>query len=197
MITLFGVITLDVLPGLVIGIVASILVLVFRASRPTFSILGANPSYLGAYEDVRRHPEAQPIEGVLIVRPDGPLFYANAQTLRDTVTEMARSSDRPPHTMIVDLDETDELDITSSEALDKLVDGLAQRDVRLGMAHVHAAALDMMRRSGILEKVGEDRIFPTLVAAVAWARQPGSVVAPGDSPGSRHPGNAAPAAGDP
>ncbi len=171
MITLLGVLTLDVLPGLIIGVVASILLLVFQASRPSFSVLGIDPSVPGAYEDIRRHPEARPISGVMIVRPDGPLFYANAQTLRDTVREMAESSDPRPHTLILDLDETDELDITSSEALGKLLDGLEKRGVRVGIAHVHAGTADMMRRSGMMTTLSPDRIFPNLNLAVAWAER--------------------------
>ena len=170
MITLLGVITLDVLPGLIIGVTASILLLVYRANRPTFSLLGAHPTVPGAYEDVERHPEARPISGVLLIRPDAPLFYANAQALRDAVTETVRSSDRTIHTVIIDVDANDELDITSLEALEKLLDDLAKRNVRLGLAHVHATSADMMRRSGLTVKIGNDRIFPNLGSAVAWVR---------------------------
>jgi SulP family sulfate permease len=169
MITLLGVIILDVLPGLVIGVILSILVLVYRASRPTFSVLGANPDTPGAYEDIERHPGAQPTPGVLIIRPDAPLFYANAQPFRDTVTEQVRSSPEPVHTLILDLDANDGLDITSSEALGKLLDELGDQHVRVGLAHVHATTADMMQRSGVLEKVGAGHTFPTLATAMTWA----------------------------
>jgi high affinity sulfate transporter 1 len=169
MITLLGVITLDVLPGLVIGVTASIVLHLYRASQASFSVLGVEPNVPGAYEDVKRHPEARPIPGVLILRPDGRLYYANAQGLRDTVTETVRTWDRPLHSVILDLDANDDLDITSTEALEKVMDRLAKRDVRLGLAHVHAPAEDMLRRSGLLEELGADRIFPNLDVAVAWA----------------------------
>jgi sulfate permease, SulP family len=172
MITLLGVVVLDVLPGLVIGVILSILVLVYRASRPTFSVLGADPDMPGAYEDIKRHPGAQPAPGVLIIRPDAPLFYANAQPFRDTVAEQVRSSPDAVHTMILDLDANDGLDITSSEALEKLLDQLGDQHVRVGLAHVHATTAEMMRRSGILEKVSSDRIFPNLETAVTWASTP-------------------------
>jgi sulfate permease, SulP family len=169
MITLLGVIVLDVLPGLVIGVILSILVLVYRASRPTFSVLGANPDTPGAYEDIERHPGARPTPGVLIIRPDAPLFYANAQPFRDTVTEQVRSSPEPVHTLILDLDANDGLDITSSEALGKLLDQLGDQHVRVGLAHVHATTAEMMQRSGVLEKVGAGRTFPNLATAMTWA----------------------------
>jgi sulfate permease, SulP family len=176
MITLLGVITLDVLPGLVIGVTASIVLHLYRASQASFSVLGVDPNVPGAYQDVKRHPDARPIPGVLILRPDGRLFYANAQELRDTVTETVQSWDRPLHSVILDLDANDELDITSTDALEKVMDRLAKEDVRLGLVHVHAPAEDMLRRSGLLEKLGADRIFPNLDVAVAWA---GGVDAPG------------------
>ena len=169
MITLLGVIILDVLPGLVIGVILSILVLVYRASRPTFSVLGADPDTPGGYEDIQRHPGAQPTPGVLIIRPDAPLFYANAQPFRDTVTEQVRSSPEPVHTLILDLDANDGLDITSSEALGKLLDQLGDQHVRVGLAHVHATTAEMMQRSGVLEKVGAGHIFPNLATAMTWA----------------------------
>jgi sulfate permease, SulP family len=174
MVTLLGVITLDVLPGLVIGVTASILLLVYRASRPRFSVMGSDPLLPGAYEDVERHPNARPIPGVLVVRPDMPLFYANAQALRDTVTEMVRRSRPPVHTLILDLDANDDLDITTSEALGKLIRELGNRQVQVALAHVHATAAEMLQRSGIMATVGADRIFPNLAAAVAWAATPGA-----------------------
>jgi sulfate permease, SulP family len=169
MITLLGVITLDVLPGLIIGVVASILLLVYRASRPEFSVMGSNPHTPGAYEDINRHPNAKPIPGVLIIRPDAPLFYANSQSLRDTVTEMVTSSKETIGTLILDLDANDQLDITSTEALAKLIEELARRDVRVALAHVHATTADMIRRSAVDGKPGPDRIFPNLDTAVTWA----------------------------
>jgi SulP family sulfate permease len=169
MVTLLGVITLDVLPGLIIGVVTSILLLVYRASRPRFSVMGADPDVPGAYEDIRRHPGARPIPGMLIVRPDAPLFYANSQSLRDTVTEMIRSSNGTIHTVILDLDANDELDITSTEALAKLIAELADHHVLVALAHVHATTADMIRRSATEGKPGADQTFPNLDSAVAWA----------------------------
>jgi len=166
MITLLGVIVLDVLPGLLIGVVLSILVLAFMASRPVFSLLGTDPEVPGGYEDIKRHDDAQPVPDVLIIRPDAPLFYANAQPLRDTVTELVSSANPPVHTVILDLDANDNLDITSSEAVEKLAAVLRRQHVRLALAHLHAPAKDMLSH---FELAGYP-VFPTLESAVSWAR---------------------------
>jgi MFS superfamily sulfate permease-like transporter len=170
MITLAGVITLDVLPGLLIGVVLSLLVLAYRVSRPAFSVLGASPDVPGAYEDLARHADARALPGVLIVRPDAPLFYANAQPLRDAVRDLLDSSAGPVRTLILDLDASNYLDVTSAEALGAIAAELKAERVRLGLAHLHASAADLLRRSGAIAEDGGCAVFPTLDAAVRWTR---------------------------
>ena len=173
MITLAGVITLDVLPGLVIGVVLSLLILDYLASRPRFSVLGADAEVPGAYVDIRRHPRARLLPGVLVVRPDAPLFYANAQPLRDAVRRLMRSS-APVRALVLDLDATDELDVTSAEALLAIAAELRARHVGLALAHLHATVADLLRRADD-GRADDGRVddgwqaFPSLDAAVRWA----------------------------
>jgi SulP family sulfate permease len=168
--TLAAVVTLDVLPALVIGVVASILLLVYRASRPYLSVLGALPDTPGAYADIRRHPRARAVPGVLIVRPDAPLFYANAQAVQDNVRTLAAKPPTQVHTVLLDLDGNDELDITSVEALTKLALALERTDTRLGLVHLHGPARDIATRAGLLDHIPVERIHPTIETAIAWAR---------------------------
>lgn len=76
--TFLGVITIDVLPGLVIGVTAMLLLVIYRASRPHIGSLGRVPGVPGACGDVHRHPDYEPIPGLLVLRLESPLFYANA-----------------------------------------------------------------------------------------------------------------------
>jgi MFS superfamily sulfate permease-like transporter len=73
------------------------------------------------------------------------------------------------HTVILDLDANDDLDITSSEVLEKLAAALGRQHVRLALAYVHAPVQDMLSH---FEPAGEGgwRVFPTLESAVSWAR---------------------------
>jgi sulfate permease, SulP family len=170
MATLVAVITLDVLPALIIGIVFSLALLIYRASRPKVSVLGAYPDNPATFEDVERHPEAAPVPGVLVVRPDAPLFYANAQGIRDTVEADVFEADEAVNAVIFDLDANDEIDITSAEQLEKLAEGLHDKGVAFAFAHLHKPVEDMARATGLLEKVGTDHVFPTVASAVQWAK---------------------------
>jgi high affinity sulfate transporter 1 len=73
MVALFGVLTTDVLTGLLIAVFLSLFMILFRASRPYLAILGKVPGQPATYGDVARHPENQRIPGLLIVRLAAPL----------------------------------------------------------------------------------------------------------------------------
>jgi len=179
MLTLLAVIVLDVLPALILGVVVALLLLIYRASRPRISMLGADPAAEGVFLDVRRHPGVQSVPGELIIRPDAPLFYANAELVRDAIEQDIGSATSPVHAVVLVLDGNDDLDITSTEQLGKLADNLQARNIALGLVHVHGPVLQMAERSGLLAKVGADHVFPTVPTAAAWARSVADAAARG------------------
>ncbi|HSC73511.1 MAG TPA: SulP family inorganic anion transporter, partial [Gaiellaceae bacterium] len=79
--TFAGVVLVDVLPGMIIGLVASLLLVIYRSSQAHLSVLGRQPGVPGKYADLARHPEAVPVPGLLIIRFDAPIYYANALTV--------------------------------------------------------------------------------------------------------------------
>jgi SulP family sulfate permease len=170
LITLVGVITVDVLPALVIGVVLSIILFIGRASRPKVSVLGQDPATPGAYRDVDRHPDVQPIDGVLVMRPNAPLFYANAQAARDAIDAAVAMTDPRPTVVVLDLDDNDSLDITTSEHLGKLDHELATNDIQLCFVHLHVPAERFAKETGLLASIGPEHVFTTIDAAVEWAR---------------------------
>jgi len=121
-----------------------------------------------------RRPQASPRYragvGVLIVRPDAPVFYANAELVRDAIEQAVVSPAEPARAVVLVLDGNDEIDITTAEQLGKLAGGLRARNVPLGLARVHGPALEMAERSGLPATVGADHVFPATPAAAAWAR---------------------------
>ncbi|MBB2940645.1 high affinity sulfate transporter 1 [Actinoplanes lutulentus] len=174
MLTLAGVIVLDVLPGLILGVGTSLLLLVYRASKPRLSVLGADPHDPGAYVDIQRDPAGVTVPGVLVMRPDAALFYANAQSVADGVEAAAHSSGAATRVVILDLDATDEIDITSAESLDKVSAALDREHVQLALAHVHHPTLALAREAGLLTTLSDERVFPNIAAALAWASDAGS-----------------------
>jgi MFS superfamily sulfate permease-like transporter len=161
-----GVLLIDVLEGMIIGLVASLVFVIYRSSRPHISSLGRLPGEPSAYGDLDRHPEGTPLPGVLIVRPDAPLYYANALTFRDQVNAMVRDREAPPRAVILDLSAQDQLDLTTTETLKGLVKQLDERGIQMVLADVHTPVLDKVRASGLFGSAVDDRVFRTVDAAV-------------------------------
>ena len=163
---LYGVLFVDVLQGMIIGLLASLLFVVYRTSRPHVSSLGRVPGVPGAYSDLTRHPEDIPVPGVLIVRLDAQLYYANALAVRDRVKSLIAEMEFPPAAVLFDCSAQDDLDLTSAETIIGLVKQLRGNDIDVFFADVHAPVLEGGPGAALLEVVGEDHVFPTVDAAV-------------------------------
>ena len=163
---LAGVLLIDVLQGMVIGLVASLLFVVYKTSRPHIASLGRVPGVPGAYSDLNRHPENVPVPGVLIVRLDAQLYYANALTVRDRVKAMVAEMETPPRAVIFDAAAQDEIDVTSTDIINSLVKELHRKGIDVYIADVHAPVFEHGRKTGLLELIGEDHVFLTVDAAV-------------------------------
>ena len=171
--TLAGVIAIDVLPGLVIGVVSMLLLFIYTASRPHLGVIGRLGEARGAYGDVERHPECRQVEGLLLLRHEAPLFYANATLVRDRVKRLVGRRDPLARAVVLDIGATASLDITSAETLEGLARSLHGAGIDFALADVRQPVRDSARRSGLLDVLGEDRLFRTIDEAVrALSPQP-------------------------
>jgi SulP family sulfate permease len=164
--TLAGVLLIDVFEGMIIGVVASLVLMIYKSSRPHLSSLGRVPAVPGAYSDLTRHPENIPVPGVLIVRLDGPLYFANARTFCDRVKALVEEAQPLPRAIILDAAVQDKIDLTGSEALISLIKDLQARSIAVVVAELHLPVREFSRRTGLLQLIGEENVFYTVEAAV-------------------------------
>lgn len=160
--TLAGVILIDVLPGLVIGVVAMLLLVIYTASRPHLGVLGRVPGVPGAYGDVERHPDYERVPELLVLRLEAPLFYANATLVRDQIKHLVGASDPFPRAVILEPTAGDALDITSAEVLQQLTTTLRSAGIDFALADLRQPVIEAARRTGLLETLGEDHIYRTV-----------------------------------
>lgn len=104
--------------------------------------------------------------GVMIVRVDGQMYYANAATVRERVKAVAAEMTPPPRALIVDSSAWDQLDLTSTEVIKSLVNELHGKGIAVYFTDVHAPVLEYGRQMGLLAVIGEDRVFATVELAV-------------------------------
>jgi len=164
---LAGVLLIDVLEGMIIGVVASLIFVIYRSSRPYISSLGRVPGVPGACLGLGRHPEDTPVPGVLIIRVDAQLYYANALTVRDRVKAMIAERSLPSRAVILDSAAWCQLDVTSTDVINGLVKELHDNCITVYLAEAHASVLEDGRQMGLLDLIGEDHVFPTVDLAVS------------------------------
>jgi SulP family sulfate permease len=181
---LLGVLFIDVLQGMMIGLLASLAFVVYRSSRPNLSSLGRVPGVAGAYSNLARHPENAPVPGVLIVRLDAPMYYANALTASERVRALLHETVPAPRAVVFDGEGQDDLDLTSAEVLKGLVAELRGSGLAVCFANVHAPVLERARELGLVEAVGHERVFPTVDLAVRSVEARASSPRDGDRGGS-------------
>ena len=168
LVALFGVLLLGVLPGLLVAVVLSLILLIKRLSRPPVVVLARDPQ-TGAWGRAQRHPDWSQQPGLLVVATEGPLFYANSEAVKERLTELVLTADPRPRTVVLDLAGNHELDLETIDMLAELADALHARGVELRLGAVHAGVHGLLRRGGVAGRV---RIEPTLDAATRPSRVP-------------------------
>jgi sulfate permease, SulP family len=164
-----GVLVFDTLPGLLIGIVISILLLVYRASIPNVAVLAQAPGTDGLFVDAKRHPEAAAVPGIAILRVESPLFFANADAVRDRIR--ASAAEEHVRAVVIDAETIPTIDVTAGHMLIEIGQGLRAQGKRLVLAReigqVREAIDHTDPGSGppLLEN------YPTVRAAVAALRE--------------------------
>ena len=165
-VALFGVLTTDVLTGLLIAVFLSLLIILYRASRPYVAVLGKVPGQEATYGDVARHPENIQVPGLLIVRLDAPLYFLNANVARGQILDLVASSQPPPKAILFDLGASADLDVASLDMLKNLVRELDEAGVDVLLAEVRGRVRDRLRKASVMAEIGENRIYQSVPAAV-------------------------------
>ena len=167
---LVGVLLFGPLYGLLAAIGLAVLGLVYRSSRIDLEIMGKVPDEKAAWGSIRNHPERKTYDGVLVIRLDAPLFWANASQIADGV--MAEVNNAEDITaVLLDLEATSQLDTTSVDALGRIHERLEDRGIELYLVRVFYMARQVLARSGFIDVLGEGRMYHSISAGVRAARK--------------------------
>jgi SulP family sulfate permease len=164
-VALFGVLTFEALEGLLIAVIISLALLVWRASQPRFSLLGRTPAGL-EFGDVTQYPENKTIPGLLIIRPNQSLFFANADSLRAAMVDAVRASQPPARAVVLDLEMTHEVDMPGAEMLAELKEKLTGEQVDLLLSRVRYPVRDLLDRSGVTQQIGAENFYARTIDGV-------------------------------
>jgi SulP family sulfate permease len=168
-----AVLALGILNGLLVAIAFSLVMLLRQLATPRLSVLGQLP---GSHDfvDIAEHPSAQEQAGMLILRPEEPLFFANAESIlalaRQRVDEHAGT-----RVVVLSLEESSDLDSTALESLADFATWLGARDIPLRVARLKDAVRELLLRAALPQLLPQALDFWSVqdaALAVASAPQP-------------------------
>ncbi|WP_265523599.1 SulP family inorganic anion transporter [Oerskovia flava] len=167
--TTLGVLVFDTLPGLVIGVLLSLFLLLSRASRPHVALLARTTD--GRWVDAERRAAlgadgGTSIPGVLVVRVESGLFFANADTVRSRVRDMV--ADGRPHLVVLDTETVPFVDVDAAGMLATLRTDLARQGATLVLARNVGQVRDELRSAVAADERPE--IYPDVESAIAAHR---------------------------
>jgi len=160
-----GVAVFGAIPGICIAVAISVIEFLWDGWRPHFAVLGRVDGTRG-YHDVKRYPQARRIPGLVLLRWDAPLFFANAEQFQGTVLAAVDESPTPVQRLVIAAEPVTSIDITSADMLDELDRALEARGVELQFAEMKDPVKDKMKRFELFERIGEKAFHPTVGAAV-------------------------------
>ena len=153
-VALAAVLLLGILHGILVAALASIIMLLARASRPHVAFLGRIPG-TSTYSDLARHPENETLPGVIAFRPEASVLYFNADDVLEAVLRRLHAAGPADiHLMVCDLSASPYLDLAGLRMLHDLYDELAGRGIVLRVVGARGLVRDLLRADGLSEKVG-------------------------------------------
>ncbi len=137
--------------GILVAVVASMLVVFARMSRPHTAILGLIPGTT-SYRNVDRFPEAIVPDGVRVVRIDAALSFVNSQYVKKLLLAEADASDGRTR-VVLDCSGINDIDATGAETLLEILTEFDESPVTLHLCDVKGPVRDVLHRSGLWDRL--------------------------------------------
>jgi len=167
-IALVSVLMLGILQGILLAAIASIFLLLARASQPNVAILGRLPG-TGRYADSARHPDVEPLADVIAFRPEASLLYINAETILEAVLSALQKSSEIK-LVACDLSASPYIDLAGARMLRDLHDELASRHVTFCIVGAHGQLRDLLLAEGLAEKTDSGQWLRSLDSVLGDSR---------------------------
>lgn len=166
--TVAATLVLGVKTGIFAAVGASMVWFVIKTTRPHYAILGRLPNS-EAYRNVERHSQAQTTPGILAIRFDAQFYYGNVSFLKETVKRAEAEYGETLKAVVIDASAINQLDSSADTALHEMYEDYCQRGITLYFANVKGPVFDVMKRSGLIDKIGKPHFLHTMHDAMKTA----------------------------
>ncbi|MBN1212289.1 MAG: STAS domain-containing protein [candidate division Zixibacteria bacterium] len=149
--------------GIMIGVGLAIILHLFRGMKPNIALLSKHPD--GSYRNQARFGLKQ-CRHIAVIRYNGSLFFANVNYLEEQILERVAAMPELKHIIMVG-NGINELDASGEDMLSQLVGRLREAGYDVSISGLNDAVLDVLRRTHLYEKIGEDHLFRNVDRAIA------------------------------
>lgn len=167
LLTLTATLVIGIQEGILLGIGASMVAILYQMSRPHVAELGllAGTTF---YRDRARNPEALPLEDFLILRVDASYAFPNADYLKQVILDRARARSGDIRAVILDGSSINDLDTTALDALQAVEEDLGEQGVELHLTGIIGPVRDVLKRSVLYERLGPSHVHLSPHRAVKY-----------------------------
>ena len=141
--------------GILLGIAANVVAVLYRISRPNVAELGHVPG-TRLFRDLDRFEQALRIKNIMVLRVDAAFSFANAEYFKDFIVEKSEREGRSVDVVVVDGTSINDLDTTAIEALESTIETLEKQGIELHLTGLIGPVREVVRRSGLHNRLGEN-----------------------------------------
>ena len=168
---IIGTLVFGVLAGVMIGIALSLVWLISVTTRPPMPLLGREPG-TEVFRELDEHPDDERIPGVVVLRLDGGLFFATSDALEDRIRDVVLSNEGVA-AVVLDCGGIDFIDSQGAAKLSEIVELAEHAGIDLRLARVKPEVREVLRRDGVLDRLGAAKIHGNVSHAVQAHTDPG------------------------
>jgi len=170
LLTFLATLFLGIEPGILLGMAMSLIFFIVRSTRPHYAILGRLPG-TPHYRNRERFPDVRQEPGIEVIRIDASFYFANANFLRQRLEQLLYA-DQQPEVVVLDASSVNYLDATALDTLADMVRRFEENRVELFLASVKGPVRDVLKASGLYDRLGATRFFFSVADAVeCWKRR--------------------------
>ena len=152
-----GVLIFGTLRGIVVAIIASMIGLASQTAQPRVSVIGRKRGADVLRPVSAEHPDDELFEGLLIVRPEGRLFFVNVQNVVDQISALVEKYQ--PRVLTLDMSRTPDLEYSALQTLIEYDERATQNGTLVWIAGLNPAVLEVVRNSALHERLGRERML--------------------------------------
>jgi SulP family sulfate permease len=165
MTTFVATLSLGIEQGIGIGVILSLVMVIYRTTKPHVAELGKVPG-THFYRNVHRFTDVENRKDLLIIRFDAQLYFANTAHFRDTIEELIDSKGPDLKRVIINAESINYLDSSAAHALEDVLEEIRSKDIDLYITGVKGPVRDALHKAGLLDKIGEHNFFMSIQEAV-------------------------------